>query len=333
MDLCNCFRIARAKDPNLTLNVLAFRAKDNPRQDNREWQNMPPAASATSEGQKSIMSFFKKVRPTPRPCPEGGDMHMSFCTPVLVVAEVPATSYCGQVASAAPATLDASAASAATTPPPVQSTRRSAGPPEAPAEKKGKRKSEGSSHKKKATTKTAPASSKRISSRPSRASKSRAQVQLKERNYSSDSLMEDSEEDDDAVATQTSNGNDEVRAPSLSRKSTRKVRFSIDGDEALHNAVGGTLSPIAIDDDEVVCVGDELDTEKQDAMRAARQLAALDAVEGELGFLQYGKGARARVSIAVDEQYDESTEAGSANKRRRQDVVETPKVQLTWISI
>jgi len=145
--------------------------------------------------------------------------------------------------------------------------------------------------------------------------------------------MEDSEEDDDAVATQTSNGNDEVRAPSLSRKSTRKVRFSIDGDEALLNAVGGTLSPIAIDDDEVVCVGDELDTEKQDAMRAARQLAALDAVEGELGFLQYGKGARARVSIAVDEQDDESTEAGSANKRRRQDVVETPKVQLTWISV
>jgi len=286
---------------------------------------MPPPA-APSEGQKSIMSFFKKVDPTGLP-PAAGDK----------------TAPAGGAGAGAGA-LDASAASAAATPPP-SSARRKAPPAAAAAaapsrgtpgagaaERAGARKPGASGRG--AKTASGRAQGAGAASRPSRASKNRAQEKLKEREYSSDSLMEESEESageaEESGAEQTLQPGADVAANTPASVSPprfkRKVRFSIPGDDgALEEAVGGTISPIALDDEEVVCVGDEIDTEQQEAKREVRLRASLEAVEGELGSLQYGKRAGKR-DLSSCAAAGESADADPAHRKRRASVLETPKV-------
>jgi len=183
-----------------------------------------------------------------------------------------------------------------------------------PADVKGKRKAcarqNSSSCSSRESKRAAP------SGRPSRASKSRAQEHLKERDYSSDSLMEESEDETEVAQKRPGSVRDlEVKTPASasSSRSGRKVRFSIEGQEdALDKAFGGETSPIAVDDDDE-CLSDVLNAEKQDAKRAARQRAALDAVEDQLATLQYGKregtGDKASTSLPA-------CDKGAADKRR-----------------
>ena len=227
---------------------------------------------------------------------------------VAVAAAAPAGKQ-GAAKGSSPQPLDASAASAAATPPPGSTSRSKAPPGDAqtkdPApqvDKKGKRKPGSGS------AQGAPPSLRRGSAagasgrRPARASKSRAQEQLKERDYSSDSLMEESELEEDVAAEQTASraGGSSGAPSSTRRQKALRVRFSIEGESResdatgrreLEDAVGGDMSPIAMEDDEVICVGDELDTEKQDARREAQRRAALEAVDEQLGALRYGSPA------------------------------------------
>ena len=181
-----------------------------------------------------------------------------------------------------------------------------------PADVKGKRKAcarkNSSSCSSRESKRAAP------SGRPSRASKIRAQEHLKERDYSSDSLMEESEDETEVAQKGSGSVRDlEVKTPASSSRSGRKVRFSIERQEdALDKAFGGETSPIAVDDEDE-CLSDVLNTEKQDAKRAARQRAALDAVEDQLATLQYGKregtGDKASTSLPA-------CDKGAADKRR-----------------
>ena len=114
---------------------------------------------------------------------------------------------------------------------------------------------------------------------------------------------------------------------SFLKRGTRKVRFSIDGEkDELADAESGVISPIAVDDDEIVCVGEDVDKEKQDAKQEERQLAALEAVEGQLGSLKYGKTSSKRNITAPDVTAEECTPLDSTNKRRRASNLKTPPV-------
>ena len=142
---------------------------------------MPPGAAAV-EGQKSIMSFFRKVDAKSASPPSHASSKAGEC---------PSTG-----------ALDASAASAAATPPPSALNKKAPAvsllePGSAISAQPVVVQSKDSSGVKKKCAKPTHRKSKRgsaeASSRPLRASKSRAQKQLKERDYSSDSLMEESE--------------------------------------------------------------------------------------------------------------------------------------------
>ena len=147
--------------------------------------------------------------------------------------------------------------------------------------------------------------------RPTRASKQRAQESLKEKDYSSEELMEKSEEEDGEegepgvmtvrekapVVERPVANTPGVASSSASARSGRRVRFTIEGEgdsfggqdsPMLEGAFGGQESPIALDDDEVMCFGDALDTDKQETRREARKVAALKIVEGELAPLAFG---------------------------------------------
>lgn len=278
---------------------------------------MPPAVA--DEGQKSIMSFFKKVCPACA-CGSAACGLLTTCVAWQVdlksaaTATPAASSGAGSKSPSAQECADLSSAATPTVAQKVVKTPAAVYPGSAgsSAEKKGKRKSDSNSSSSAKSAKSARESQKdtATSSRPSRASKSRAQEQLKERDYSSDSLMEESEDEAEAAAhTRDTAEEQEEKTPAAAsslRRGGRKVRFSIDGEDELEKAVGGDFSPIAInDDDDVECLGDVVDTDKQEAERVARQRAALDAVEGELTTLQYDKGA---------------------SKIENASVVETPKV-------
>ena len=249
------------------------------------------------------------------------------CT--LALAALPAKK---GTAKESPEQLDSSAASAAATPPPNPGSRPEDAQPSSQArvnKKTGKRASCAGSAlvaKPKGRREDANESSRR---RPARASKSRAQEQLKERDYSSDSLMEESEAEEDVEQTGSRAEDVSCAAPSSRRRKTSRVRFSIDSDNVegdamdrgeLAIAVGGDMSPIAMDSEEVICVGDGIDTDKQDAKREARRRQSLEAVDDQLGELRYEASkskSRHTPQSMPGRSTDEGDAAGSSTKRRR----------------
>ena len=85
-------------------------------------------------------------------------------------------------------------------------------------------------------------------------------------------------------------------------------------------AVGGGMSPIAMDSEEVICVGDGIDTDKQDAKREARRRQSLEAVDDQLGELRYEafkSKSRHTPQSMPGRSTDEGDAAGSSTKRRR----------------
>jgi hypothetical protein len=288
---------------------------------------MPSLPAAPAEGQKSIMSFFKKVVD-----------HKAVAGPKEGKAGLEDEKQSAGKGSSIAGALDASAASSAATPP-LSSARRKAPPPAAEQPSIGVRAAAHTRARKGASGRNAAAALREAqggaASRPSRASKQRARGQLKERDYSSDSLMEDSEESageaEEEAAQQTLDCSAdlaaETPASASSMRITRKVRFSIPSDDgtAVEEAMGGTISPIAVDDEEVLCMGDEIGTGNNDAKRELRLRASLEAVEGELGSLQYGKRVGKRDLSSCDAD-GECAGADPAHRKRHAGVPETPKV-------
>ena len=292
-------------------------------------RRMPSLPAAPAEGQKSIMSFFKKVVDAKAVADAGTPKDLALGKAGLEDEKQSA----GKGSSSA---LDASAASAAATPP-LSSARSKAPPAEEQPSSCG---AAAHTRARKGTSGRGAAAALReaqcgAASRPSRASKQRARGQLQERDYSSDSLMEDSEESageaKEEGAQQTLERSADLAAKTPASASSprikRKVRFSIPSDDgtAVEEAMGGTISPIAVDDEELLCMGDEIGTGNNDAKRELRLRASLEAVEGELGSLQYGKRAAKRDLSSCDADV-ESAGADPAHRKRRVGVPETPKV-------
>jgi hypothetical protein len=290
------------------------------------------------------------------------EVNVAAANPVVAGKPGPA----GQAGQAqATSTLDASAASAAATPPPravvdepkasgrrrkqsedrsdsqddetVRQGRVSAQKGAVAAQalaKKGKNKVERSSKHVKGSREEHAASA---SSRPSRACKRQAQGNLKEREYSSDSLMEESEDEDqdqdqdqDQAVRRTRQStcapSQKGLAPSSELRRGQRVRFSIDGEDDKFASVDGQISPIAaVADEEVVCFGEDFDTEVQEAQRERRRVAALEAVEGDLVPLQYERADKTD-HARPERSAPGATSESSASNKRRVSLLETSEV-------